>query len=738
MTMIDDKTLADHNLTRSEYDFIVKLIGREPNLTELGIFSVMWSEHCGYKSSKVYLKKFPTKGKYLIQGPGENAGVMDIGDGLAVVFKIESHNHPSYLEPYQGAATGVGGILRDIFTMGARPVAVLDSLRFGPLDKPKNRSVAEGVVSGISGYGNAFGVPTVGGEVYFHDCYSQNPLVNVCCVGLAEKDKIFLARAQGIGNAVIYVGAKTGRDGIHGATMASAEFGKETEQKRPNVQVGDPFKEKLLLEACLEVMAKGLVIGIQDMGAAGLTCSTTEMAAKSDTGMEINLDLVPQREEGMNPYEIMLSESQERMLIVTSQDKVKPLQAVFSKWDLEAVVIGKVTDDGQLKAHFHGELVIDIPVKAVVDLCPAYRRPVEAPAFVRRLARYKIPEMPADLDLNQVFLQLVASPDIADKQWVFRQYDHMVQINTIVLPGADAAVLRLKGMKKGLAMTLDGNSLYAYLNPRRGGEIAVAEACRNLACVGATPMGVTNCLNFGNPEKAEIMWQFKEAVEGIARACRQFDIPVTGGNVSFYNETEGQAVFPTPVLGIVGLVDDVATIPGAGFRGEREAIILLGENKEELGGSEYLRLVFDQEKGQAPELDFNQEKNVQEVCRQAIKQKLVRTAHDLSEGGLAVALAECSIKSKKGLGFEVKLNDKIRTDALLFGESQSRIILVAKDKNAGKILALARKMKVKARVIGKTGGKKMVIWHRKKKVVEQPVKLVRDAFKNSIPGYFKI
>ncbi len=736
--MIDDKTLADHNLTRSEYDFIVKLIGREPNLTELGIFSVMWSEHCGYKSSKVYLKKFPTKGKYLIQGPGENAGVMDIGDGLAVVFKIESHNHPSYLEPYQGAATGVGGILRDIFTMGARPVAVLDSLRFGPLDKPKNRSVAEGVVSGISGYGNAFGVPTVGGEVYFHDCYSQNPLVNVCCVGLAEKDKIFLARAQGIGNAVIYVGAKTGRDGIHGATMASAEFGKETEQKRPNVQVGDPFKEKLLLEACLEVMAKGLVIGIQDMGAAGLTCSTTEMAAKSDTGMEINLDLVPQREEGMNPYEIMLSESQERMLIVTSQDKVKPLQAVFSKWDLEAVVIGKVTDDGQLKAHFHGELVIDIPVKAVVDLCPAYRRPVEAPAFVRRLARYKIPEMPADLDLNQVFLQLVASPDIADKQWVFRQYDHMVQINTIVLPGADAAVLRLKGMKKGLAMTLDGNSLYAYLNPRRGGEIAVAEACRNLACVGATPMGVTNCLNFGNPEKAEIMWQFKEAVEGIARACRQFDIPVTGGNVSFYNETEGQAVFPTPVLGIVGLVDDVATIPGAGFRGEREAIILLGENKEELGGSEYLRLVFDQEKGQAPELDFNQEKNVQEVCRQAIKQKLVRTAHDLSEGGLAVALAECSIKSKKGLGFEVKLNDGIRTDALLFGESQSRIILVAKDKNAGKILALARRMKVKARVIGKTGGKKMVIWHRKKKVVDQPVKLVRDAFKNSIPGYFKI
>jgi phosphoribosylformylglycinamidine synthase len=735
--MIDDKTLSNHNLTRDEYNLIVKLIGREPNLTELGIFSVMWSEHCGYKSSRVYLKKFPTKGKYLIQGPGENAGVMDIGDGLAVVFKIESHNHPSYIEPYQGAATGVGGILRDIFTMGARPVAVLDSLRFGPLDEPKNRSVAEGVVSGISGYGNAFGVPTVGGEVYFHPCYSQNPLVNVCCVGLAEKDKLFFARAQGVGNAVIYVGAKTGRDGIHGATMASAEFGKDTEQKRPNVQVGDPFKEKLLLEACLEAMAKGLIIGIQDMGAAGLTCSTTEMAAKADTGMEINLDLVPQREEGMNPYEIMLSESQERMLIVTSEDKVKPLQDIFSKWDLEAVVIGRVTADGQLKAYFQGELVIDIPVKAVVDLCPAYRRPVEVPAFVRRLARYKLPEMPAALDLNQVFLQLVASPNIADKRWVFRQYDHMVQINTIVLPGADAAVLRLKGSKKGLAMTLDGNSLYAYLNPRRGGEIAVAEACRNLACVGAAPMGVTNCLNFGNPEKPEIMWQFKEAVEGIARACRQFDIPVTGGNVSFYNETEGQAVYPTPVLGIVGLVEDVATIPAAGFAGEKESIILLGENKEELGGSEYLRLVYEEEKGTPPELDYTLEKSVQEVCRQAIKQKLVRTAHDTSEGGLAVALAECSIKSKKGIGFEVRLKDAMRTDALLFGESQSRIILVAKDKNVGKILALARKMKVKARVIGKTGGKKMVIWHRKKKVVDQPVELVRKAFKNSIPGYFK-
>ncbi len=734
--MIDAKTLADHNLTREEYDLIVGLIGREPNLTELGIFSVMWSEHCGYKSSRVHLKKFPTRGKHLIQGPGENAGIMDIGDGLAVVFKIESHNHPSYIEPYQGAATGVGGILRDIFTMGARPVAVLDSLRFGPLDQPRNRSIMEGVVSGISGYGNSFGVPTVGGEVYFHECYAQNPLVNVCCVGLARKDKLFLARARGVGNAVIYVGARTGRDGIHGATMASAEFGEETEHKRPNVQVGDPFKEKLLLEACLEAMARNLIVGIQDMGAAGLTCSTTEMAAKAGTGMEINLDLVPQREAGMNPYEIMLSESQERMLIVAEPDKVEELKRIFNKWDLEAVVIGKVTDDERLKAYFHGQPVIDIPVKAVVDMCPAYRRPARTPAFQKKVTRLRLPEMPSDL--NQVLLQLLASPSISDKEWVFRQYDHMVQVNTMVLPGADAAVLRLKGLKKGLAMTLDGNSLYTYLNPKRGGQIAVAEACRNLACVGATPIGVTNCLNFGNPEKPEIMWQFKQAVEGIAEACRQFGIPVTGGNVSFYNETEGRAIYPTPVLGVIGLVEDVSLVPAAGFRGAGETIILLGENREELGCSEYLRLVFSEEKGQPPGLNFEKEKRVQELCRQAIRAGLVRTAHDLSEGGLAVALAECSFKGQRLTGFEVKLNDRLRTDALLFGESQSRIILTVKKENARKLLGLARKMKVKARVIGRTGGRNMVIWHRKKKVVDLPVDLGYQAWKNSIPGFFEI
>ncbi|MDI6846225.1 MAG: phosphoribosylformylglycinamidine synthase subunit PurL [Candidatus Saccharicenans sp.] len=734
--MIDEKTLADHNLTREEYDLIVRLIGREPNLTELGIFSVMWSEHCGYKSSKVHLKKFPTKGKYVIQGPGENAGVMDIGDGLAVVFKIESHNHPSYIEPYQGAATGVGGILRDIFTMGARPIAVLDSLRFGPLDNPKNRAIMEGVVSGISGYGNSFGVPTVGGEVYFNDCYSQNPLVNVCCVGLAYRDRLFLARASGAGNAVIYAGAKTGRDGIHGATMASAEFGEDIEHKRPNVQVGDPFKEKLLLEACLEAMAKNLIVGIQDMGAAGLTCSTTEMAAKAGTGMEINLDLVPQREEGMTPYEIMLSESQERMLIVAEPEKVEELKKIFNKWDLDAVVIGRVTDDGRLKVYFHGELVIDIPVKAVVDLCPAYRRPARKPAFVNKISRLRKPEMPSDL--NQVFLQLLASPNIADKEWVFRQYDHMVQVNTAVLPGADSAVLRLKGLKKALAMTLDGNALYTFLNPRRGGQIAVAEACRNLACAGAAPIGVTNCLNFGNPEKPEIMWQFREAIEGIAEACRQFEIPVTGGNVSFYNETGGRPIYPTPVLGIIGLIDDINKVPSAGFKAAGESIILLGENREEFGGSEYLRLIFSEEKGQPPALSLAKEKKVQECCRQAIRAGLVRTAHDVSEGGLAVALAECAFRSSRRIGFRVKLNDVIRTDALLFGETQSRIILAVRKKDARKVLNLARKMKVPAKVIGETGGKKMEIWHRGKKIIDLKVELGYQAWKNSIPNYFKI
>jgi phosphoribosylformylglycinamidine synthase II len=734
--MIDPKILADHNLTQDEYETIVALIGREPNLTELGIFSLMWSEHCSYKSSRVHLKKLPTRGKRLLQGPGENAGIIDIGGGLAVVFKIESHNHPSFIEPFQGAATGVGGILRDIFAMGARPIALLDSLRFGPLDNPRNKAIMDGVVAGISSYGNSIGVPTVGGEVYFHERYSKNPLVNVFCLGLVEKDKIFYARAEGVGNPVLYVGSKTGRDGIHGATMASAEFGKETEQKRPNVQVGDPFKEKLLLEACLEVMAKGLIIGIQDMGAAGLTCSTSEMAAKGGTGISINLDLVPQREHGMTPYEIMLSESQERMLLVARKEHVEEVQSIFAKWDLDAVNIGQVTDGGRLKVSLHGETVVDIPVDAIVNLCPAYRRPSAEPKDSESNREFTLPPLPEDFE--QTLIELLSAPTTADKEWVFRQYDHMVQTNTVFLPGADAAVLRLKGQKKGLALSLDGNSIYSYLDPRTGGKIAVAEACRNLACVGAVPIGVTNCLNFGNPEKPEIMWQFKEVIEGMAEACEAFSIPVTGGNVSFYNDTEGLSIYPTPVLGIVGLIDDIARAMSPGFKRQGDAVVLLGANREELGGSEYLRTVHRVERGAPPQIDLGEELRVHDVCREAISRNLIRSAHDISEGGLAVCLAECCLLAAPRIGCEIELDDELRTDALLFGESQSRIIVSVPNAKLRPLLELARKKRIIAQVIGKVGGLNLVIRHHNRRVVRVPVKRLYKEWKNAIPGIFSI
>jgi phosphoribosylformylglycinamidine synthase len=734
--MIDQKNLDNHNLTRDEYGLIVKLIGREPNLTELGVFSAMWSEHCSYKSSKFYLKQLPIKGKNVVQGPGENAGIIDIGDGQVIVFKIESHNHPSFIEPFQGAATGVGGILRDIFTMGARPIALLDSLRFGPLASPKNRSVMDGVVSGISSYGNSIGVPTVGGDVYFNACYSLNPLVNVFCLGIAEKDKIFYAKAEGIGNRVLYVGSKTGRDGIHGATMASQEFGEEIEHKRPNVQVGDPFKEKLLLEACLEVMDKGLIVGIQDMGAAGLTCSSSEMPAKSGTGIEINLDLVPQREEGMTPYEILLSESQERMLIVAKPEKIKEVKDVFAKWDLDAVEIGKVIEGGQMRVGFHGEIVVDIPVSAIVDLCPIYERPYAAAAQPKK--EINIREIPIPEDFNKILMNLVASPTIANKEWVFRQYDHMVQTNTILLPGADASVLRIKDSKKALAVTLDGNSLYAHLNPRAGGIIAVAEACRNLACVGARPVGVTNCLNFGNPEKPEVMGQFKEVVEGISEACKAFEIPVTGGNVSFYNETEGVSIYPTPVLGIVGLIKDINKVVTPGFKEEGDAVVLLGENKEELGGSEYLKIQFGREDGIPPAIDLAKEKAVQELCLEAAEAGFLESAHDLSEGGLAVCAAECGFFSGKKIGCELDLNDEWRPDALVFGETQSRILVTAKSSKLKKLLALAGKKGVTAAAIGKVGGKKIRISLKGKALVNVPVEEVYKEWNEAIPLNFTV
>ncbi len=734
--MIDKPLLDQHNLTEDEYRLIVELIGKEPNLTELGIFSVMWSEHCGYKSSRVHLKKLPTEGQHVVQGPGENAGILDIGDGQVVVFKIESHNHPSYIEPYQGAATGVGGILRDIFTMGARPIAVMDSLRFGPPDDPKNRSVMEGVVSGIAGYGNSIGVPTVGGEVYFDPCYNLNPLVNVFCLGLADKDKIFYAKAEGAGNKVLYVGAKTGRDGIHGATMASAEFGKETEHKRPNVQVGDPFKEKLLVEACLEVMDRNLIVGIQDMGAAGLTCSTTEMAAKGGMGIVVDLDKVPQREIGMTPYEILLSESQERMLLVATPDKVAEVQAVFAKWDLDAPVIGEVVEGGRARISFKGEVVVDIPVDAVVNLCPAYNRPIVAPAPPPPAP--SLEALPQPDDLGGVLLKLLASPTIADKQWVFRQYDHMVQVNTVFLPGADAAVLRIKGSKKALAMTLDGNGLYTRLDPRTGARIAVAEACRNLACVGARPIGVTNCLNFGNPEKPEVMGQFEQAVTGIAEACRTFAIPVTGGNVSFYNDTEGLSIHPTPVLGIVGLIDDIRKAVRPGFRAAGDAVVLIGESLEELGGTEYLKTVHGLEAGAPPAIDLEQEKRNQEFLLESIEAGLIRSAHDLSEGGLAVALAECAFHSEGRVGCAIDLDGAGRDDALLFGESQSRIVVTCRRARVENLLAKAAAAGVPARTVGRTGGAAIVVKRSGREILSVPLDEAFHAWKDSLPAFFKV
>ncbi|MBN1939863.1 MAG: phosphoribosylformylglycinamidine synthase subunit PurL [Candidatus Aminicenantes bacterium] len=733
-TLHDDAVLARHNLTRGEYDLIAKLIGREPNLTELGIFSAMWSEHCSYKSSKVFLKDLPTKAPNVVQGPGENAGIIDIGEGRVIVFKIESHNHPSYIEPFQGAATGVGGILRDIFTMGARPVALMDSLRFGPLDNPKNRSIMEGVVSGISSYGNSIGVPTVGGEVYFDECYSLNPLVNVFCLGLAEKDKIFYAKTEAPGNAILYVGAKTGRDGIHGASMASQEFGEDTEAKRPNVQVGDPFKEKLLVEACLEVMERRIIVGIQDMGAAGLTCSTTEMPAKSGNGVEIDLDLVPQREKGMTPYEILLSESQERMLIAARPDQVAAVKEAFAKWDLDAVEIGKVTDGGRLTCRFHGKIIVDVPVSAVVDLCPAYNRPWKEPEIPAR--RRSGATIPLPKDSNDILRRLLSSPTIANKEWVYRQYDHMVQTNTALLPGAGAAVLRIRGSKKGLAMTLDGNGRYAALDPRTGGKAAVAEACRNLACVGARPIGVTNCLNFGNPEKPEVMGQFKAAVEGLSQACKAFGIAVTGGNVSFYNETEGIAIDPTPVLGIVGLLEDIDRVVTPGFKASGDTVILLGENTEEFGGSEYLEAVGSISGGAPPEVDLDREIAVQETLLEAISEGLVRSANDPSEGGLAVCAAECAFHSPGKIGFELDFSEDLRPDAILFGESQSRILLTVRPENAARVLEIAAKREVPAKVVGTTGGAALKIRVGGKLLVDLPAAEANRLWMDSIPKYF--
>jgi phosphoribosylformylglycinamidine synthase subunit PurL len=702
MTTITPELIVQHQLTPAEYDKIVAILGREPSYTELGIFSVMWSEHCSYKSSRLHLKKLPTRGKLVVQGPGENAGIIDIGGGWVVAFKIESHNHPSFIEPFQGAATGVGGILRDIFTMGARPIAVMDSLRFGPLDHPeagpRNRRIVEGVVAGIAHYGNCFGVPTVGGECIFEPGYNGNPLVNVFALGIAKKEDIFYAKAAGEGNPVIYVGSKTGRDGIHGASMASAEFTEESKQKRPNVQVGDPFMEKLLLEACLEAMQTGAIVGIQDMGAAGLTCSTCEMGSRGGTGIEIELDSVPQRETGMTPYEIMLSESQERMLLVARKGREDEVVRVFKKWGLDAVTIGKVTGDGLMRVRQHGSVVAEIPARELADEAPIYDRPHAAPL---RTAPMEAPEFRSS-GLAGDLATLLASGDLCSKRWIWEQYDYMVRTNTVAGPGSDAAIVRVKETGVSLAMSLDGNGRYCYLSPREGAQLAVAECCRNLSVTGAEPVAATNCLNFGNPERPEIMAQLVEAIEGMADACRFFDTPITGGNVSLYNETLGEGIYPTPVIGIVGIMRTAEPV-GMAFKNPGRRVLLLGGLGEcddvRFGGSQYAKAVLKRIWGLPPALDLDREKRLQQAVREIVRERLVESAHDLSDGGLAVALAESSF-GPAGVGARLELDSSLRPEYLLFHEGPSRVLVSTAD--PGKIAAIAAKFGVEALDAGVT------------------------------------
>ncbi len=731
--------IAQHNLTDDEYKKIVVILGREPNLTELGMFSVMWSEHCSYKSSRVHLKKLPTTGPRVVQGPGENAGAVDIGDGLCVVFKMESHNHPSFIEPYQGAATGVGGILRDVFTMGARPIALLDSLRFGGLESAKNRHLMRGVVAGIAGYGNCMGVPTVGGEVRFDDIYSLNPLVNVFCLGIAHKDKLFRGTAAGVGNPVIYFGSKTGRDGIHGATMASDAFDDASEQKRPTVQVGDPFQEKLLLEASLELMANDLLVGIQDMGAAGLTSSSCEMASRAGNGMELDLTLVPRREPGMTPYELMLSESQERMLMVAKAGREEDCIRICKKWDLDVAVVGRVTSDGFLRVTDQGEVVAEIPASSLADDGPRYERPYSPPAYQDMLTNLNYDSIPDVKDPSTALLALLASPTIASKRWIYEQYDHMVRTNTVVRPGSDAAVVRIKGTKKAVAMTVDCNGRYCLLHPYEGARLAVAEAARNLVCSGAQPIGLTDCLNFGNPERPDIMWQFVLAIEGLKDACEHFKVPIVSGNVSFYNETNGLSIYPTPMLGMVGLIDDAERTMTQWFRNDGDAIILLGTTRDDLGGSEYLKVIQHREQGSPPILNLETEKTVQDFVLQAIQEGLVQSAHDCSDGGLAVALAECCVSGPDiTRGAVVKLGlGSLRRDALLFGESTSRVILSVKPDGAESLLSRAEKAGIPARRIGTVGGRRFVVEVEKGRWsdgcrMDVPIEQVSDRWSHAI------
>lgn len=732
--MVSPDVYCALGLTHEEYAKIEKIMGREPSSTELAMFSVEWSEHCGYPRSRKYLSLFPQQGKYETLVGEDSGGI--VHDGLAIVFKMESHNHPSQVEPKQGAATGVGGIIRDIFTAGARPIASLNSLRFGPLTEPYNRYLLKGVVDGIQFYGNCLGVPTVGGEIYFDDSYSGNCLVNAMSIGVCEKKDLARAQARGVGNAIMYVGSSTGRDGIGGCSvLASAEFG-EGEEKRPTVQIGDPFTEKCLIEATLEMLATDHVVGIKDMGAAGLTCSSAEMAHAGGFGMEIDLDKVPLREQGMAAYEIMMSESQERMLVCVKKGQEAEITKIFEKWDLHGVTIGQVTDDKKLTVNYQGKQVAKIDTEALAK-APLYDMPMLEPANLKVMNTLDLEDIPRPEDLGKVLLDLLASPTITNKAWVYEQYDHMVQINTTVLPGSDASVLRIKDRPWGIAATSDCNSRYCLLDPYRGAQIAVAEAARNLVCSGADPAAVTDCLNFGNPEKPDRYWYFVNCVKGIADACKEFQTPVISGNVSFYNENPKGAINPTPTIGMIGILPDINKRVTQHYKDDGDVIILLGETKEEVGGSEYLKVVHDKVAGQAPELDLAKEKAVQMMVYNAIRQGLIKSAHDCAEGGLAVALAESCVSDKNHvIGAQIDLSElegwsSDRSDVLLFGESQSRIIITCSIKDAPKVIELAEKHDILYNTIGKVGGDRFTI----DDLVDLPLNKLNQVWQKGLTQY---
>lgn len=727
-----------HGLLKEEYEKICEILGRTPTYTELGIYSVMWSEHCSYKNSLVLLRTLPKEGPSILAKAGEeNAGLIEIGGGLAVAFKIESHNHPSAVEPYQGAATGVGGIMRDIFTMGARPIAALNSLRFGTLENSRNRYLFDGVIRGIGDYGNCLGIPTVAGEIYFDEAYSENPLVNAMSVGIVKTDRIARAIATGVGNPVFIFGSRTGRDGIHGATFASEEISEESEGKRPQVQVGDPFTEKLIMEATLEMIQKDCIVGIQDMGAAGITCSAAETAEKGGCGIELELDKTPLRENGMTPYEILLSESQERMLAIGKKGREQEVINICEKWDLNWAIFGRVTEGNKLKVNWEGETVAEIPVESLAagSGAPVYEREARRPEYLDSINHFDFEQLEQPKDLNVVLQKLLANPNIASMSWVYEQYDTMVRTNSVILPGSDAAVIRIKSTNKALAMTTDCNGRYVYLNPRRGAQIAVAEAARNVVCTGAKPLAVTNCLNFGNPYKPESFWQFKEAVLGMGEACRVFETPVTGGNVSFYNESPDGAIYPTPVIGMIGLLEDIDHVTPSSFQEEGDAIYILGKTFGEIGGSEYLSTFFDLVKGDVPNLDLNFEKRLQQFLLEVIQSGMIQSAHDTSEGGLAVALAECCIINRTNpLGASIQLEMDGRPDFILFGEDQSRLVVTCNQNNREKLESLALRREIPLQFLGETGGDKFRI----NDLIEVYIHEIMEIYYNAIPAIMSL